>query len=88
MKLKKGLLLHEVDGEYMVVPTGKTANKFNGMIRINQTASFIIQQMMAETTVDEVVEKVLAVYEADREVVEKSVCDVIDQLRQAGLLDE
>ena len=88
MKLKKGLLLHEVDGEYVVVPTGKASKNFNGMIRNNETANFIMQQMMVETTVEEVVEKVLAVYEADREVVEKSVRSVIDQLRQAGLLDE
>lgn len=88
MKLKKGLLLHEVDGEYVVVPTGKAAKNFNGMIRNNETANFIMQQMMVETTEEEVVEKILAVYEADREVVEKSVRSVIDQLRQAGLLDE
>lgn len=88
MKLKKGLLLHEVDGEYVVVPTGKVTKNFNGMIRNNETANFIMQQMLVDTTEEEVVEKVLAVYEADREVVQKSVRNVINQLRQAGLLDE
>lgn len=88
MKLKKGLVLHDVGGEHVMVATGKVAKKFNGMIRNNETAHFIMQQMMVDTTEEEIVEKVLSTYEADREVVVKSVRSVVEQLRQAGLLDE
>lgn len=88
MKLKDGLVLHDVGGEHVMVATGKVAKKFNGMIRNNDTAHFIMQQMMVDTTEEEIVDKVLSVYEADREVVVKSVRSVVEQLRQAGLLDE
>lgn len=88
MKLIDGLILHDVGGEHMVVATGEAAKKFNGMIRNNETAHFIMQQMLEDTTEEAVVEKVLSVYEADREVVVKSVRNVVEQLRQAGLLDE
>ncbi len=88
MKLIEGLILHEVGGEYMMVATGKAAKKFNGMVRNNETAHFIMQQMMEDTTEETIVDKVLAVYEADREVVAQSVRAVVEQLRQAGLLDE
>lgn len=88
MKLKDGLVLHDVGGEHVMVATGKVAKKFNGMIRNNDTAHFIMQQMMTDTTEEEIVEKVLSTYEADREVVVKSVRSVVEQLRQAGLLDE
>ena len=88
MKLKEGLILHDVGGEHVMVATGDTAKSFNGMIRNNETAHFIMQQMQAETTEEEVVDKVLAVYEADRETVARSVHNVVEQLRQAGMLDE
>ena len=88
MKLKHGLVLHDVGGEYVMVATGKLAKKFNGMVRNNETSHFIMQQMHTHTTEEEIVEKVLSTYEADRKVVEESVHAVVEQLRQAGLLDE
>ena len=88
MKLKEGLILHDIGGEHVVVATGEAAKKFNGMIRNNDTAHFIMQQMMDDTTEEAIVDKVLSVYEADREVVATSVRNVVEQLRQAGLLDE
>ena len=88
MKLIDGLILHEVGGEHMVVATGEAAKKFNGMIRNNDTAHFIMQQMLEDTTEEAIVDKVLSVYEADRETVAKSVRAVVEQLRQVGLLDE
>lgn len=88
MKLIDGLILHDVGGEHMMVATGEAAKKFNGMVRNNDTAHFIMQQMMEDTTEEAIVAKVLSVYEADREVVAKSVHNVVEQLRQAGLLDE
>ena len=88
MKLKEGLILHDVAGEHMVVATGKLAKSFNGMIRNNETAHFIMQQMQTDTTEEQIVDKVLSAYEADRETVAQSVRSVVEQLRQAGLLDE
>ena len=88
MKLKKGLILHDVGGEHVMVATGKLAKKFNGMVRNNETAHFIMQQMQVDTTEEEIVNKVLSNYEGDRKVVEESVRAVVEQLRQAGLLDE
>ena len=88
MKLKKGLVLHEVGGEYVMVATGKLAKKFNGMVRNNETSHFIMQQMQTHTTEEEIVEKVLSTYESDRKEVAESVHSIVEQLRQAGLLDE
>lgn len=88
MKLKEGIILHEVGGEYVAVATGDAAKNFNGMIRNNESAQFIMRLLLEETTVAEIVDKMLAEYDAERKVVEKSVCKVIGQFRQAGLLDE
>lgn len=88
MKLKDGFVLHEVDNEYMVVATGKAAEKFNGLIRNNKTASFIYQQLLKETTEDAVVEAMLQRYEAPKEVIARDVHNIIAQMRSAGLLEE
>lgn len=88
MKLKDGMILHEAGGEYVAVATGDAAKNFNGMIRNNESAQFIMRLLLEETTEAEIVDKMLAEYDAEREIIEKSVCKVIEQFRQAGLLNE
>ncbi len=88
MKLKDGFMLHEVDGEYMVVATGKAAEQFNGLIRNNKTANFIYQQLLEETTEEAIIEAMLQKYEAQREKIAEDVHNIITQMRNAGLLEE
>jgi len=88
MKLKEGFMLHKVDNEYMVVATGKAAEQFNGLIRNNKTADFIYQQLLKETTEEEIIEAMLQKYDAPREKITEDVHKIITQMRNAGLLEE
>ncbi len=57
------------------------------MVRSNGTAGFIITCLEKETTEDEIVEKMLAEYDAPREVIARDVKKVIEQLRGIGAID-
>ena len=40
MKIKNGFAKREIAGSYIVVPVGKEASEFNGMITLNESGSF------------------------------------------------
>ena len=88
MKLKEGMLLEKVDGEYVAVTTGKAAKAFNGLIRHNKTADFLYRQLMTETTESELVAALLQKYEVSEEIASRDVHAFVCQIRKAGLLDE
>lgn len=64
MKLNPKFLTHETKGEHITVSTIGT--KFNGLIRSNPTAAFIVESLKKDTTESEIVDKMLAKYEVDR----------------------
>ena len=88
MKLKDGILLHQVAGEYMAVATGEMAKKFNGMVRMNATGQFIFQQLLQDTSEDALVAAMAEKYDAPVEQLQAALTGVLEQLRQAGLLEE
>ncbi|MDD6308924.1 MAG: PqqD family protein [Clostridia bacterium] len=88
MKLKEGFILRELCGENIVVATGEASQSFNGMIRSNETAKFIFDQLMQETTEEEIVAAMAKEYEAPKEVLEEDVHALIQTIREAGILDE
>ena len=87
MKLNPKFLTHETKGEHITVST--TGTKFNGLIRSNPTAAFIVESLKNDTTESETVDKLLARYDVDRPTVECDVANVIGKLRSIGaIVDE
>ena len=85
MKLNSGFISHNDGDDKLLVSTGGTA--FSGMVRSNSTAGFIITCLENETTEDEIIEKMLAEYDAPREVIARDVKKVVEQLRGIGAID-
>ena len=87
MKLNPKFLTHETKGEHITVST--TGTKFNGLIRSNPTAAFIVESLKSDTTESEIVDKMLEKYDVDRNTAEKDVANIIDKLRSIGaVIDE
>ena len=88
MKIKKGFAKRNIAGSEIVVPVGKTASSFNGMITLNETGSFFWDCLSQETTKQEVVDKVLEIYEVGREKAEADFDRFTAMLKENGLLEE
>ncbi len=88
MKLKEGFTRHKVGSKHLAIATGKSSEVLNGMVRSNETADFIFQQLMRETTEEKIVDAVLAEYDAPKEEAAVAVHRIVAQLREEGLLDE
>lgn len=86
MRLKEGFITHESNGEHITVTAGNTA--FNGMVRSNRTAGFIVECLKNNVTRDDIVERMLEKYDAPRELIVKDVEKILEQLRSIGAIDD
>ena len=86
MRLRHGFITHESNGEHITVTAGNTA--FNGMVRSNKTAGFIVECLKNDVTKEGIVGKMLEKYDAPREMIEKDVEKILEQLRSIGAIDD
>lgn len=88
MKVKEGFLLREVAGSFVVVPVGKAAVDFGGMMTLNPVGAFVWRALETPTTEAAIVEQVLAAYDVDAQTAQRDVQIYLDKLRAAGLLED
>ena len=88
MKIKEGFMLRNVADNYVVVPMGKEAADFNGMITLNETGAFMWKCLEKGCTKEELVEKVLEEYEAEKEQVLQSVERFVKEIEENGFAEK
>lgn len=87
MKLDPNFLTHVTDGEHYMIST--TDTKFNGIVKNNYTAAFIVECLKSDTTESAIVDKMLLEYSnAERTVVEHDVSNIIAKLRSIDAIVE
>lgn len=80
------MVLREIAGEYLLIPTGETALKIHGMVTLSESGLLLWKRLQAECTEEALVEALLAEYEVDRETAQADVQAFLEQLDKAGLL--
>lgn len=88
MKLKKGIVLGNIDGQDFAIATGKLSNELSGIINNNETANYIFTLLQKEQTVDSIVSAMSARYDAPKEEIEKDVADFVETLDGFGVLEK
>lgn len=88
MKLKGEFVLREVAGEIIVIPVGKTALNFNGMICINAVSAEIWKGLQEEKTKGEILENILQEFDVSREEATADLDIFLHQLRENNLLED
>ena len=80
-------MLRNVADNYIVVPVGKASLEFKGLINLNGVGAFIWECLEKETTMEEVIDKVIKEYNIDNELATRDVNNFINKLVEAKLLD-
>lgn len=88
MRISDQFILRQIAGEYIIIPTGQTTLKFNGMITVNEQGAFLWEALKEEITEDGLVEAVLAEYDIDRQTAAADVAEFLEVLRQKRILNE
>ena len=89
MKVKDGLIIKEIDNEYVLIDSGIVPPIFNGIVKLNKTSKDIIDILLEkECSFDELIENLLEKYDASKEELVSSITPFLDELRRIKLLYE
>ncbi|MGN0299442.1 MAG: PqqD family protein [Lachnospiraceae bacterium] len=88
MRAAKEMMLREIAGEHILIPTGSIAVKFNGLINLNQSGLLLWNKLQKDCTKEDLVNALLEEYEVDSETAEADVEKFLNKMREAEILLE
>ena len=86
MKLKSDFITQDIEDTQFLVPLG--GESFQGIVRSNKTAAFIVNCLKEETTAEAIVDAMCQKYDAPRETIAADVAEILDTLRGIHALEE
>lgn len=87
MKIKKGFMLREVVGNYVVVAVGEASKNFNGVINLNESGAFLWKKLADGIEEAELIKELLNEYEVSEEIANNDVKTFIKKLKEADILE-
>lgn len=87
MKAASDVILRQVAGEYVLVPTGKTASKLYGLMTLNESGVLLWQKLQSECTEDDLVSALKTEYEVDDGQALDDVRRFLAKLTEVGVLE-
>lgn len=88
MKIVGTFVTRNIAGDIVIVPVGETALKYNGMITTTRTGAVIWQALEKDCSREALIDLLLERFEVDGDTAARDVDAFLEQLRNAGLLDE
>ena len=86
MKMRDIFEIEEVDGKiYMVC---LDSDVLAGMIELNETATYIVEKLMQETTTEEIAMQMCNEYETTFEDALEGINAIVGQLKQINAIEE
>ena len=85
MKLNENFLVHEANGETILISVG--SDGFSGMVRGNATLGRILTMLKQETTEEDMVKALTAEYPEAEEAIRRDVSHAVNELRKIGAID-
>lgn len=86
MKTEKNVILREIAGEYILIPTGSMALKFTGVFAVSELGVAVWNLLQQEKNEEEIVESLLREYEVDKATLTADVKEFLQSLREKELL--
>lgn len=89
MRLKDGLILRQVAGQFVIVPTGKRVREITNTVYMSSSAAFLWDYMKEhDFTKEELTDMILQKYiGVTREVAEKDIELFLDNLKKNHILE-
>lgn len=87
MKIKKGFMLREVAGNFVVVAVGEASKKFNGVINLNESGAFLWKKLADGIEKEKLIDALLEEYEVSKEIATADIEKFIAKLKEADILE-
>ena len=87
MKKIEEFITREIAGEYVMMPVGKTAQKFNGLIMANEVSAIIWEHIESVKNTEELVDLICKEFDVSYEEAWKDTAELISQMKTAGWIE-
>lgn len=88
MKAIQDVVLREIAGEHLLIPTGQAALRIHGMVNLSESGLVLWNRLQSDCTEQALVDAILAEYDVDRETAAADVRAFVAQMTEVGLLEE
>lgn len=88
MRLVPGFQLRVIGSEYLAVPSGPAASRFNGLMMLNETSAFLVRCLQEGADRETLLRRLGEEYDAPEELLRADLEDFLARMREAGLLEE
>ncbi|MCD7734765.1 MAG: PqqD family protein [Clostridiales bacterium] len=86
MKIDSDLVIRNIAGEVVLIPTGKAALNNPGIITLTESGELLVRKLQEGCEFDDLVDCLLVEYEVEREQAEQDVTAFLGKLKERGLL--
>ena len=88
IKISNEFILREIAGEYILVPVGKTALTFNGLVAVNEVGALIWGMLEKGSDGSTIVNGILEEYDVDEQTATADVLEFISYLKSNNIIDD
>lgn len=88
VKIDKNFIVREVAGEYILIPVGEAALKFNGVFSVTEVGAEIWKGLTEGKKKEEIITCILEEYEVDETSLRTDYDAFIDRIRELSLITE
>ncbi|MCQ2253229.1 MAG: PqqD family protein [Bacteroidales bacterium] len=85
MTFKYHFELQPIAGMFVAVATGKDAEKFSGVIKLNESGAKIFAFLQEGKSAEEAVDEMQKIFDAPADVIMADVHKIINMLKEKGL---
>ena len=89
MKLNSDFLIHNTGNGEMLIPVGEETKKFHGVIKLNETGSLIVHLLENDNlSMEELLNRLYAQYDGDKAVINQTVKEFINKLKEVNAITD
>lgn len=81
-KIKAGFVTREVGEELVLVPLTGNVAQMNELFTMNETGKFIWENINDDTTIDELADKMVEVFEVSPEIARRDICGFLEKMSE------
>ena len=88
MKIRNNFILRKIVDDYLLIPTGETALKVQGMVALSESGCMLYQMLQKGCGKEDLLNAMLREYEIAPEIAAADIDSFLEQMRQLEMLDE
>ena len=84
MRIKDGFIKKPILDDIVVVATGEAGKDFEGLVRLNETASFIWDEVTEGKEIDQITKDMCQRYEVSEDQAKNDALSIISKMKEQG----